>query len=80
MEPRRRTISRIGGSARTATSRFVRCYPDMSEQQTCRECGGEIEHALGSKWSAAELQVCESCWWTELDGDERREIAKEANA
>lgn len=51
----------------------------MAGEETCRECGGEIETGLASKWSAEELQVCENCWWTELDGDERREIAKEAN-
>lgn len=52
----------------------------MSDGTACRECGGEIETGAASKWSAEDLQVCDDCWWSELDGDERRRIAEEANA
>lgn len=45
----------------------------------CRECGGEIDTER-SKWSAEELVVCTDCWFEELTGDERREIAEAANA
>jgi hypothetical protein len=43
----------------------------------CRECGDIV--AATRRWTSEELQVCEDCWWNELDADERREIAQEAN-
>jgi len=52
--------------------------PDTNAEFTdCRECGTVVTST--DRWSSAELQVCEDCWWNELNADERREIAQEAN-
>lgn len=42
---------------------------------TCQKCGEGFEAGEYSRWTAEELQVCDSCWWSKLDDDERRETA-----
>jgi len=43
----------------------------------CRECGCPVTPT--DNWTSEQLQVCSDCWWNELDGEQRREIAREAN-
>ena len=43
----------------------------------CRECGVPVTET--DRWTSEQLQVCSDCWWNELDGQERKAIAREAN-
>lgn len=51
--------------------------PLQETLEQCRECGDDIEPGHG--WTADEKVVCNDCWFGELSGDERKEIAERAH-
>lgn len=51
----------------------------MSECGSCRECGEDIVVKSWDQYDASVREVCTDCWFNELDGEEREEIAKRAN-
>ena len=50
-----------------------------SEPQCCERCGEEIEDRPDSKFRPSDLRTCDDCWFGELDGEERKQYAKEAH-